>query len=127
MLRAVLVVFMIAIAGVASADDKCVPTRHIDIPAIAEVVYPVAREALLKAGWQPAINYDKRRSGEYEVAEKWAANAGYYEVESCAGTGVAPCRFNFTDVYGSHLAVITEGEVIDGSQAYVRSFFFVCD
>lgn len=53
---------------------------------------------------------------------------GYFEVESCSGTGMASCNFLFKDVYGNRLQVGTVGEEdLVKYHASVRSFKFVCE
>lgn len=55
---------------------------------------------------------------------------GYVEIEGCAGTGQAACRFEFHDVYGNKLLVGSSGEEgeADGKpyHAKVRAYEFNC-
>lgn len=84
------------------------------IPGIAEKNYPEARSILLAAGWQPYRTHSPRDIDESLFGlEKFVWSNGYVEVESCAGTGVAPCKFIFIDPTGRQLEVFTEGEEID--------------
>lgn len=85
-------------------------------------VYPVAREKLIVAGWKP-----KPFSPAFELAAyaDWVQTRNYTEVEACAGTGTAPCKFIFksTNDQSLELAVFTQGEdigIVTGHQC-VRS------
>lgn len=83
--------------------------------------YGKARNLLIKAGWQPSV-------GEFsELGDSIARelfNLGYEEVKSCAGTGLGPCRFEFTNERGELLAVsaITQGSN-DNSDRFVWRWF----
>jgi len=70
--------------------------------------YGEVRERLIENGWLPA--------GTCE-GDAFMCNPAYPELESCAGTGTAPCRFGWKAGEGSgaaagpsQIAVITEGE-----------------
>ena len=75
-----------------------------------------ARAMLLDAGWQgmerqaPPENVGMIGYVFYEL--------GATEVVDCAGTGIAPCRFNYRGTDGQHLTVFTIGEepVLDSWQ-----------
>lgn len=73
--------------------------------------YSQARQIILDAGWQG--NY-KRWQDVFEYGQERDVyyNNGWREVASCAGTGTAPCRFEFNDIHGNLLVVITEGECL---------------
>jgi hypothetical protein len=79
--------------------------------------YSVARRKILTSGWTPVEE-------EYESyilsTERAMADKGWIELQSCAGTGLNPCRFEFERPEGEKLVVITEGESEDPS---VRSVF----
>lgn len=79
--------------------------------------YSEARRTILTSGWTPV-------EGDYESysmsAVRTMADNGWIEVQSCAGSGVRPCRFEFERPTGEKLVVITEGESEDPS---VRSIF----
>lgn len=69
------------------------------------MAYAQARKALINAGWQAVeLSPNRDRSGTmgYIIDQ-----LGYNEVESCSGTGMGFCRFNFTDAKGRTLAVVT--------------------
>lgn len=70
--------------------------------------YPQARKLLVKGGWQ-AVRYpwaeaEERCSGRSEIC------SAFQEAETCAGTGMAQCRFRYVDGKGKALIVITVGE-----------------
>lgn len=66
--------------------------------------YAQARKALINAGWQAVeLSPNRDRLG----AMDYLIQLGYNEVESCSGTGMGFCRFNFTDANGRQLAVVT--------------------
>lgn len=72
------------------------------------MTYGEARERLIEDGWLPA--------GACE-GDAFLCNPAYPELDSCAGTGTAPCRFQWKAGEGvatgdgvTSIAVITEGE-----------------
>lgn len=72
------------------------------------MTYGEARELLVEDGWLPA--------GTCE-GDAFLCNPAYPELDSCAGTGTAPCRFQWKAGEGvatkdglTVIAVITEGE-----------------
>lgn len=76
-----------------------------DLPISKDMPYSDARDALETAGWEPVEQGGgaERCSGQAEIC------ATYPEVEGCAGTGVAPCAFVFSQG-GKMLTVQTVGE-----------------
>jgi len=108
--------------GFYDPSGKCSPQKHASIPTLFDQPYDKARTELSSVGWQPVPNRERMRSDDYSPAEKWAIDAGYTELEACAGTGLAPCKFSYTDAYGNDFKVITEGE----DAGVVTRFFFVC-
>lgn len=48
---------------------------------------------------------------------------GYTEIETCSGSGYAPCIFNFKDVYGNTLKIYTEGEDLPKGKNLCNSFW----
>lgn len=109
---------------------QCFPDKHIAVPNITDKSYHDARKELLAYQWQPM-----RTLSIYEDPNDLMGNArifweqNYDEVESCSGTGFAPCIFNFSDIYGNHLKVYTSGEEIPEEKTYagVSSYGFYCD
>lgn len=107
------------------------PQQHAKLPALqAQSTYHIYRQQLLKAGWK-ALRVkpkpvDPKDPDVWNGAEFW--KAGYKELESCAGTGVAPCAFRFMDKQGNHLRVITRGEEDPATKRYasVHDTQFVC-
>lgn len=112
--------------------SQCIPTKHADVPNITGKPYHQARKELLASQWQPLrtipINEEEdilRFSGN--GSKFW--EIGYQEVESCSGTGMAPCVFNFSDIYGNNLKVYTLGEEITEDEIYaeVSQYGFSCE
>lgn len=71
--------------------------------------YSEARQVILDAGWQ-GKNKRWQDVPQYGQVKDVYYNNGWHEVVDCAGTGTAPCRFEFNDIHGNTLVVITEGE-----------------
>jgi hypothetical protein len=104
--------------------------KHAPLPAIIGLTYHKARPKLL--GWQPfaTIHHNEAPTnpntsyGNGEIFWK----KGYWEIEVCGGTGLAPCAFLFEDVYGNKLRVTTAGEE-EPRRYYARvtGYKFVCD
>ena len=109
----------------------CIPTRHAEVPNITNNSDHQARKKLLANQWQPLTTIP---FNEAEETLRYSGNGwgfwekGYQEVETCAGTGFAPCIFNFTDIYGNHLKVYTLGEELteNGIYAEVSEYGFYC-
>ncbi|RYY83793.1 MAG: hypothetical protein EOO15_20715 [Chitinophagaceae bacterium] len=120
-------------AHVHAKEQHCSPKKHASVPALTDMTYHKARKILLAKGWQPqqtksyntAADDPDISSGNGKVF--W--DSGYIEVEACAGTGVSPCAFLFSDVYGTKLRVTTIGEEDPGSKAYaiISGYRFVCE
>lgn len=110
----------------------CPVSKHTEVPVITELTYHDARDLLLKAGWQPVqtIHYNDIENSDISYGNSalfW--NKGYTELESCAGTGLAPCLFDFADIYGNHLKVVTLGEESpkDNMYASVDRYWLACE
>ncbi len=78
------------------------------------MAYSKAREIILDAGWQ---GYGARWQDISENGQDHMLyyNNGWTEVLFCAGTGTSPCRYEFRDIYGKKLVVITEGECLNSN------------
>lgn len=77
------------------------------IPQIAlGTPYANVRTALLKAGWKPV----RQKLESYDFMGIELRDNGWIEVESCAGTGMAPCLFVWRNQKGKRLEVVTVGE-----------------
>jgi hypothetical protein len=91
---------------------------RLRIPVITGVDYDTARKLLIKEGWQPNekhISYGddaKVQSGNGPTFWK----RGYRELDSCAGSALAECIFEFIDPNARVLVVITQGEEDDGGK-----------
>jgi hypothetical protein len=65
--------------------------------------YQKAREVLIQKGWQPHLLGDAPNLNDTSVRELF--ELGYQEVKDCSGTGLGPCRFEFTNAAGELLSV----------------------
>lgn len=98
----------------AAADTE----GRLRIPVITGTSYDVARELLIREGWQPNVrhvsygNDPNVQSGNGPTFWK----RGYWELESCAGTGAAECLFEFIDPSERVLVVVTQGEEADDGE-----------
>lgn len=87
----------------------------IRIPVINGTTYDVARELLIREGWQPNqrhISYGddpKVQGGNGPIFWK----RGYRELEACSPAGAAECLFEFIDPSERVLTVVTQGEEAD--------------
>jgi hypothetical protein len=92
------------------------------IPNVHDMTYDHARQALIQAGWMPAM----RSWIEGDSVDVQSGNGpifwkrGYRELDSCSGTGEAFCLFFFTDPRGNVLRVITAGEEYEDGSAKAR-------
>ncbi len=125
--------FLLLIINFSIAEaSPCIPTKHAKVPNITNKSYHLARKELLANQWQPLRTIPIQEAKETLMfsGNGWSFwKRGYQEVESCAGTGMAPCVFNFTDIYGNHLKVYTLGEEITEDKIYagVSGYNFSCD
>ena len=101
---------------------------HAPLPRIDGLDYDTARSQLMDAGWQPCMNhwthannFDIQYGNGLYFWEK-----GCWEIRSASGTGLSFCLFDFIDVYGKKLVVVTAGEVIEDLEAipHVWSWYF---
>ncbi len=111
---------------------SCTPNKHAKVPNITEKRYHQARKLLIANQWQPyrTININTAKDELMYSGNGWGFwEKGYTEVESCAGTGFAPCVFNFKDLYGNLLKVYTEGEESPEDKIYagVSGYEFKCN
>lgn len=101
---------------------------HAPIPKIHGLGYDDARQMLIEAGWQPWMHHSSHGSDpgmDYgNGLHFW--EKGYWEIRNASGTGLAHCAFQFKDVYGNVLIVVTAGEVLPAleSTAGVWSWYF---
>lgn len=130
------IIFLSTILGLLGISPvyakSCVPNKHAKVPNITEKTYHQARKLLIANQWQPyrTININTAKDELMYSGNGWGFwEKGYREVESCAGTGFAPCVFNFKDVYGNVLKVYTEGEESPRDKIYagVSGYEFKCN
>lgn len=67
--------------------------------------YQEARKLLIQQGWQPHLLGEPPDLRDSVVKKLF--DMGYEEVKSCSGTGLGPCRFEFTNQAGELLVVST--------------------
>lgn len=75
------------------------------VPRVEGVALPQARERLLARGWRAAP--PQREEPGYVAG---MIEAGYPEVEDCAGTGQGFCSFAYRNQAGDRLTLVTAGE-----------------
>jgi hypothetical protein len=68
--------------------------------------YGEARQILIDAGWQAAIQSPMGRP-QYAPLNYIIGDLGYHEVVDCSGTGMGFCWFEFVDAYGRTIKVTT--------------------
>jgi len=85
---------------------------QLSIPKIYGTTYDVARKLLIKEGWQP----NERHISHGNDPEVKFGNGpifwkrGYRELDSCSGSALAECLFEFIDPTERVLVVVTQGE-----------------
>lgn len=127
--RCALAVTLLCGAGAVGAEEMCKPKAHAKVPIKAENTYTNERKALITAGWQPVPTASWRdKDAKFFGQALYFWDKGFEEVIDCAGTGLAPCHFQFRDVYGNKLIVATSGEEIPDKKLFARvvSFYFDC-
>lgn len=123
---------VIAVLVANTSFAHCPVVQHADVPALTELNYHDARDLLLKAGWQPvtSIHYNDTENADIRYGNgKIFWDKGYSEIESCAGTGLGQCLFNFSDIYGNSLKVVTIGEESPKNDSYasVDRYWLDCE
>lgn len=76
-----------------------------------EMPYSEARELILAQGWKGKNQKSENISEFGEVKILYFKN-NWQEIQDCAGTGLAPCRFEFTNEKSETLVIITQGECV---------------
>lgn len=99
---------MLAVMAATSAAQASADCLSVDIEGEE---YPAARERLIAAGWQPSLQTPAFEGAPFT---DWVKVRNFAEVEACAGTGAAPCRFLFQSGTqdDAYLVVFTRGETI---------------
>lgn len=91
-----------AILVIAAQADTAIPLSMGEVKV--DQPYGEAREILIGSGFQPAGICTEETHGPNCIA-------AYPELDSCAGTGLAPCRFLWKSEEGWTLVVLTQGEI----------------
>lgn len=110
----------VTLAPVAAEDRVCNGAGMV--PDINELPINEARDRLIKAGWTPAPRPQPVREVEDPRAAALAAR-GVTEVDSCSGTGLGYCSFDYNGPAG-RLSVTTVG---DGEWPTVARYGVDCD
>jgi len=98
-----------------------------------EMPYSKAREIIFNAGWQSfGARWSDISSDSQDAIIYY--NNGWTELVGCAGTGISPCRYEFTNIDRKKLVVITAGECLNSNdepakgkekcELHVSSWFF---
>ncbi len=77
--------------------------------------YSKARKILIRGGWQGVIHRWQDVPSGGRTHDLYYDN-GWTEVADCAGTGLGQCEFEFIDMFGDTLKLITVGDCIDNSK-----------
>lgn len=113
----------------ANTSDSPAPITDGDIKEIGGLKkfmsYFQARGLIIKAGWKP-IPHDPE-SGRSTVIDRFIKDHKFVEVDSCAGTGLGQCRFQFQDDKGRKLVVITLNNEEDDIEAPTVDTWFLED
>lgn len=73
--------------------------------------YSQARKIILKHNWR-GKNQKAQNISEFGEVKTIYFDNGWHEIQDCAGTGTAPCRFEFSNSKNETLVVITQGECV---------------
>ena len=101
-----------AVSPATANTNTLPPSNEPAIPKIYGKTYGAARKQLIQEGWLP----NKHEPFHGQEPEVQSGNGpifwkrGYWELETCSGTGMAHCLFQFIDPTGRLLEVVTEGE-----------------
>jgi hypothetical protein len=83
--------------------------------------YAKARQKLIDQGWTPNVKGTPPNLRNQTV--KALFKQGYKEVKDCSGTGLGPCRFEFTNKTGKMLVVSTIAQGQNGPDRFVLRWF----
>jgi serine/threonine protein kinase, bacterial len=95
---------------------------QLPVPKIYGLSYDAARKVLIRRGWLPVKqswlhgNSEEVQSGNGPIFWK----RGYWELDSCSGTGSGFCLFQFVDPGQRVLVVVTEGEEDEAGQYHAK-------
>ena len=114
-------------------EDGCL--AKLTLPSVAEnsdqlsklrqnMSYSAARELILSEGWQSAGTPWGMLGSTMELDIHF--KNGWRELVSCAGTGLSPCRYEFSNIRGETLVAITEGECHNDKQESLKAVQ-ICD
>lgn len=88
------------------------PGGQLSVPKIYGLTYDAARKLLIKEGWQP----NERHISHGKDPDVQMGNGpifwkrGYRELDTCSGSALAECLFEFIDPAERVLVVVTQGE-----------------
>lgn len=118
-------VSLACVAAAGPAFAGCPPPHYLSPPKIIDLPYPEARNALIKAGFQPLLDWARMQHDYHIPEEAWIAETGYFEVQACSNLDKRACRANFVDGYRNLFRVVTEIEP-SGRGSKVTDALFVC-
>jgi len=93
-------------------SPESIPNGQLSVPKIYGQTYDVARKLLIKEGWQP----NERHISHGNDPDVQMGNGpifwkrGYRELDTCSGSALAECLFEFIDPTERVLVVVTQGE-----------------
>ena len=122
---------LLMLTAISTNAKNCTPSKHSVVPNITNKSYHQARKQLIANQWQPVrtININTAKDDLMYSGNGWGFwKKGYTEIETCSGSGYAPCIVNFKDVYGNTLKIYTEGEDLPKEKIYatVSGYEFSC-
>jgi hypothetical protein len=98
------------------------PKASGDAFGLAEnMTYTEARQKLIDQGWTPHTQGDPPNLRDQTV--KFLFDRGYEEVKDCSGTGLGPCRFEFTNKAREILVISTISQGKRGPDRFVWRWF----
>lgn len=99
---------VVLLSAFSIAQKATAEPDNYKVPEITNLNYAKARLMLIQAGWKPAptVGVNDELWGQAKVFQ----DAGFREINDCAGTGSAPCIMYFRDLRGNVLKVVTQGE-----------------
>jgi hypothetical protein len=83
--------------------------------------YREARKLVMQQGWWPNLQGEPPNLQSRFVKELF--DRGYEEIKDCAGTGEAPCRFEFINEKGELLVVVATTKGYKNGNLFVRNWW----
>lgn len=115
-----LAILACVVASVGPAWGGCPPPKYLSVPKIIDLAYSNARTELIRAGFQPLLDWGRMQHGYDKPSETWISETHSFEVQGCSGE----CRANFVDTYRNLLRVTTGSDPAGAPK--VADAYFVC-